>query len=311
VTAWRELARTFERLARALLRFLAGVARGTPRVPVHTVPGPPPHWVERVRQGAPGLLEPPPREQVEVAERTTQSAPRPAVPRRAATVAQLRQSLQRLQRSLPRPVAPRAAAAATASHPPPPAAADASVASPIVRRDPPPGHEPPPAAAASVETGPTERPAASAVPARPRIEAARSRPAPVRRRPPAPVVPSTERPDRPVGAELRGDSPQGSAPRPKLVLPPVYGPSARPARTWPHADVALAASAAVAPLAQPDPGRPELALVRTPLTRAEPAPVRDPWPDLPAPVAHGDVDADAALRTWERGRRVEREQVRL
>jgi hypothetical protein len=296
--------RTFERLARALLRFLAGVARGTQRVPVHTVPGPPPHWVERVRQGAPGLLEPPPREQVEIAERATPSTLRPAVPRRAATVAHLRQSLQRLQRSLPR-------AAATASHPPPPAAADASVASPIVRRDPPPGHEPPPAAAASVETGPAERPAAPAAPARPRIEAAPSRPAPVRRRPPTPVVPSAERPERPVGAELRGDSPEGSAPRPTLVPPPVHIPSARPARTRPHADVALAASAAVDPLAQPDPGRPELALVHTPLTRAEQAPGRDPWPELPAPAAHGDVDTDAALRTWERGRRVEREQVRL
>jgi len=295
--------RTFERLARALLRFLAGVARGTQRVPVHTVPGPPPHWVERVRQGAPGLLEPPPREHVEVAEWATPSAPRPAVPRRAATVANLRQSLQRLQRSLPH---------AAASHPPPPAAAaDASSASPIVRRDPPPGHEPPPAAAASVETGPAERPAAPAAPARPRIEAAPSRPARVRRRPPAPVAPSTERPERPVGAELRGDSPQGSAPRPMLVPPPVHVSRARPARTRPHADVALAASAAVDPIAQPDPGRPELALVRAPLTRAEPAPGRDPWPELPAPAAHGDVDTDAALRTWERGRRVEREQVRL
>lgn len=96
-----------------------------------------------------------------------------------------------------------------------------------------------------------------------------------------------------------------------LVPPPVHVSRARPARTRPHADVALAASAAVDPLAQPDPGRPELALVRAPLTRAEPAPGRDPWPELPAPAAHGDVDTDAALRTWERGRRVEREQVRL
>jgi hypothetical protein len=309
MTAWGELVRTFERLARALLRFLAGVGCGPQRVPVHTAPGPPPHWVERVRQGAPGLLEPPPREQVEVAERTTQSAPRPAVPRRATTVANIRQSLRRPQRSLPRPAAPHATA--NASHLPPPAAPDASAASPIVRRDPPPGHETPPAAAASVEAGPTERPAASAATARPRIEAAPSRPAPVWHRVPAPAVPSTERPDRPVGAEIRRDGPQGSAPRPRPVPPPAHVPSARPARTRLHADVALAASAAVEPLAPPGPGRPELALVHTPVAHTEPAPARDQWPELPAAAARSDVDADAALCAWERGRRVEREQVRL
>jgi hypothetical protein len=38
---------------------------------------------------------------------------------------------------------------------------------------------------------------------------------------------------------------------------------------------------------------------------------RHPWPELPPPTAQPDVDLDAALRAWERERRLDREQAGL
>jgi hypothetical protein len=37
----------------------------------------------------------------------------------------------------------------------------------------------------------------------------------------------------------------------------------------------------------------------------------DPWPELPRPLDQADDDVDAALRAWERQRRLDREQTQL
>ena len=39
--------------------------------------------------------------------------------------------------------------------------------------------------------------------------------------------------------------------------------------------------------------------------------VLHPWPELPPPSVHHDVDLDGAVRAWERGRRLDREQAGL
>src|SRR5436305_1021096 len=61
--AW-DLVRRVGRLALAMLRALGGRRgrRGEGADVQWAEPGPPAHWVERVRQGAPGLLEPSARE---------------------------------------------------------------------------------------------------------------------------------------------------------------------------------------------------------------------------------------------------------
>jgi hypothetical protein len=41
------------------------------------------------------------------------------------------------------------------------------------------------------------------------------------------------------------------------------------------------------------------------------APDADPWPELPAPLDHADDDVGAALRAWQRQRRLDREQTQL
>lgn len=294
--------RTVGRVGRALRRFFAGARRARRGVPVHVVPGPPPHWVERVRQGAPGLLEPAPREQVHV-----DASPVP----HAEAVTRAQRPLARLRRSVPRRIpVPRAAEPA---HQAPPPVAETPVPGAIVRQSPPPVHgSQPPAAAVSEQAGSPDRPAASAAsaPARPPrlVRAAAFEHAP----PTAAVRPA------PVSAVSRGLSP---IPAFAAETPRPGSPSAMSSAPLPQSRPRLVA----APQSPLEPyaeraaiARLELAVAaRMPAERTAPAPeprlaaVRDPWPELPQRGEHHDPDPDATLRALARARRLDDEQGRL
>jgi len=276
--------------------------------------GPPEHWVERVRRGAPGLLEPslrrrgrpgerPVAERIVPSETGLEPLPAPVEPPKPDDVPEQ-----------PR-VAPRR----------PEAPEQARLSRRILRRKPS-GSTPPPAV---VEATPA--PAGDDVPSEP----AGSPPAepPLRRRPPRQSEPPQQErsPAPPRVVEL--EAPQ--QPRPVRVElaanteHPIRARSSHPSvanvdeigtkRMWsravpprarrrePHAD----------PLPEPTVPRPA-----SQETSAEPGPapvhpadripaLDHPWPDLPPPLDHGDTSVETALRAWEHRRRIDREQTRL
>ena len=304
MTTWGDLVRKVERIGRALLRLFAGARRVRRRAPLHVVQGPPRHWVERVQQGAPGLLEPSAREQVAAA-----AEPRPVAERRVATLAQLQRSLRQLRPTMQRRVTSQPAEPAQQSPPP---AAELPVQRAIARQDPPPEHGPPPAPEVSERAGPLEQSAAPAATARSRTHPVAPspalRPAPAQSEGLSPIV-ST--------AHLAGDSPWTAPPRPKRLpraapKPPLVWEFAE-RRVIPTRHAAVAARVRSEPMTRP-PERsdsPALHLAPPPEVSVVASPRADPWPELPSPVAHSELDAEATVRVWARERRLDREQAGL
>lgn len=311
------------RFARALLRFLAGVRRAPRGVPVHVVPGPPPHWVERVRQGAPGLLEPQPRDpvgpaqhaSVDPAERATAAfVLHPPGERRVETGPRARHSpLRQLLRSAPRRVATvRVPEPSLSRRSYEPAVPEWPAPGPIVRDERPPEPAPPPAAAVADQAGPADRPARSPVVPRPRVRAVPPsravEPSSVRLAGPALDVAVSDTPgDSPWTGldprELTAPSRSASA---TLVAEPVVRPLlaavvAAPERTspeWPSAEPFVSAARKLTPVRALEPER-------------SAATVGDRWPELPEPGTYHAVDHDTTLRALERARRIDREQAGL
>jgi hypothetical protein len=310
VAAWGEIVRTLERLGRALLRVFADARRRRGRVPVRVTPGPPPHWVERVREGAPGLLESPARERVQP------TTPAPAV-RRAVTATQLQQSFERLRQAVPRRASPPHLAEPIRRPPPP--AAEPSLPGTQVGQAPPPDPGPPPPAAFIERSDPPKRPAgstAAAVPARP-LRAV----VPLRRveMPPPPAARavswglSPEVPAHPqetrqsdTSRDVSWDRSWTPLPRPRLVTVPPR-PHAAATFVQPLAERAALARLELAVAARAS----APAIAGAPVPRPAPAPVPDPWPDLPPQPVHHDADPDATLRALARARRLDDEQGRL
>jgi hypothetical protein len=322
--AWGHVVRKFERIGRALLRLLTGARRPRPRLRSDHVPdpsadhGPPPHWVERVLQGAPGLLEPSAREQAE------QPAPRPATPversitqpsrripgeRRMPKATEPTRHPRPWRHWVPRPRTMREGSRATADSSAAEAPAEpespahealtvvrpngrttvrpepkATVAEPIVVHDEPPEPTRPPAASVLRHPSLRVQPAAAAV-----AESA-SVPRPRRLEPISVLRPAAQRRDwclTPLVSDTPFGSPLHEARRPAPPLTDAHPLDSRISVAWPDATA------------------------RSHEVDARPHVVRNSWPDLPPPAFQHDVDLDIALRAWARERRVDREQARL
>jgi hypothetical protein len=376
MTSWTAFVGQVARLRRLIVRVFSRAARRSrhadeqPVVAHEPGPGPPAHWVERVRRGAPGLLEPslrsrgepvrPVADDVAVpqaegeadAESETELEPRPhprgesereytpaeppAMPRptdapvRASSLRKapllrktpvvrkapvLRRVLQRKQLSsavLPAPVNP-------SPRPPPDDMAHELVArtKPVHQPPDPPAAAPHDARRPVDTTEPRAVPAARTVVDEPEHRQHRSNvvefEAPVQR--PSVRAERTIRVDRPLM--------QGAAPPPAAEP---FGAEPLPGEV----DTGRIRDAAVAPRSPrvaPDAGP-----VREPETRRQSARPDSPheaapafrdrdeppfavdidrWPELPRPPDQADDDVDAALRAWERQRRLDREQTQL
>jgi hypothetical protein len=268
--------------------------------------GPPEHWLEKVRRGAPGLLEPsfrqqngsapapervlgpeadlaPPTDTFEQPER--EDAPSPTTPPKSVPL---------LRKVLRRKHSPRVAEARRA-----PEAGDSPSELPADTRrivQTPPAAQPP-------RRIPLDEPSADQ---------------PERSLPPPEVVeletPAQRRPAR-VEHEAAPQGPRNGHPAKRIVE------EIRTERVWERS------APSPAPKSEPAAQRlPERAAARpTPRTEspveprptrtppAEPLPSTDvhPWPELPAPIDHDDSDVEAALRAWEHQQRLDREQTRL
>jgi hypothetical protein len=385
MTSWTAFVGQVARLRRLIVRVFSRAARGSrhadeqPVVAHQPAPGPPAHWVERVRRGAPGLLEPSLRSRGEPlrpvaddaavpqaegegeaeaeAESETELEPRPhprgesegeytpaeppATPR--PTDAPVRASYLRkaallgkapllrktpvlgkapvLRRVLQRKQLPSAVLPAPVNPSPAPPADD--MAHELVARTKP-VHQPPDRPAAAPrdarqvdKTEPRAVPAAPTVVDEPEHRQHRSNvvefEAPVQRR--SVRAERTIRVDRPLM--------HGAAPPPAtepLGAEPLFGD----VDTGRIREAAIASrSPRVSPDAEP---------VREPVTRRQSARPDSPheaapafrdrdeppfavdidrWPELPPPLDQADDDVDAALRAWERQRRLDHEQTQL
>lgn len=282
--------------------------------------GPPEHWLEKVRRGAPGLLEPSLRQQrgsaeepatngvgppgndlesdsfEETGREDVEPKPSPAPRRRMAPL------LRKILRQQPEPPpnvdeAPLAPVTDVTPREPRPIdqPGDARPAEPPPRRLDPNGretHEPDrsPAPHEVVELE-------AEVPARP--QPAEQVPAP------APQPTKNGRHAEQVVEEIRTERVWERA-------VPSPAPRSEPA-------VQLLPEPAVQRL--PEPAVPRPTPRREPPLERRPAEARPdepfaaiephPWPDLPAPVDQPDTDVETALRAWEHQRRLDREQTRL
>jgi hypothetical protein len=313
--------------------------------------GPPAHWVERVRRGAPGLLEPSFRSLGEPVPPTGEDF--------ARSEAETEVELQPVARKAAAPERDGAAAEPAVVRQPPAPRARAtpsrrvSSLRKVVRRmripaarrtDAVDGPPPPTSDAAPVEvstaTNPATPPESSPVAGlreRPRA-ADENRRTPVRAERPAPDEPEPPQrttvvefdapriPRRTVPAErsVRDDAvtPRAAAPDAMQNAPverPFDDGVARRARERVVTAPAPRRATDVLRAPEPTPQR-TLAPVQPsfeaapPLRgRNDPPPTRDGnvWPELPPPLDEADSDVDATVRAWERQRRLDREQTRL
>jgi len=284
--------------------------------------GPPEHWVERVRQGAPGLLEPSFRErngsqEQPVAERVMppateptpppepleqiardEATPEPSAARRKATPVRLSRLRRTLRREPPRTVPPAEAASAPLPDELP------GEPAPYVSRnaDFPPA--PPPERLRqrdereaeragrrqrTAEVGELDAPLQSRAP---RSERAAS----PKQRLEAGLAPASEESMRRPEPEVRTKGVRERAvpmPAPKRESDGTRAVEPAVRRPVPQREASVEPSAI--------PSRPE------PLTEV----AVHPWPELPPPLDHDDSDVEAALRAWEHQQRLDREQTRL
>jgi hypothetical protein len=313
--------------------------------------GPPAHWVERVRRGAPGLLEPsfrslgepvrPTAEDFAPPEAETEVEPQPVAPEAAAPE---RDDAPAEPAVVRQPPAPRARATPSWR---------VSSLRKVVRRMRIPaasrtaavdGSPPPMSDAASVEVSTAEDPATppesspvAELPERPRepdedrrtpVRAAR--PAPEAERPPQRTTvvefDAPRSPRRTVRAErsVREDAvtPRATAPDAMQNAPvehPFDDGVARRARERVVTSPAPRRATDVLRAPEPTPQRtlapvqPSSEAARPLRGRNDPLPTRDGnvWPELPPPLDEADSDVDATVRAWERQRRLDREQTRL
>jgi hypothetical protein len=288
--------------------------------------GPPPHWVERVLQGAPGLLEPSAREQVETprpthagpVERSTMPFAQSIDEQRTATVTEpprpvrLRRpwlSRPRTMREGPRVAAEPAAAEAPVD--PDPTARQAltvvrprrrttvtpdpttPVPDPIVLHDRPPTPPAPPAATVVEQRSPSERPADTVVYATTHVHAASPARAPLALAVPLLAAPVPSLADR-VMSPVREAVLDSIVPlRSDGWLEPVRVPLREASSSASTGSGAHSLDSRVS------------------AEHAGASGFRHPWPELPPPVVQHDVDLDATLRAWDRERRLDREQAGL
>lgn len=284
---WTAIVGTFERLRRSLLRIVDWFVRrrrGFVRVEYDSSftfeeAGPPEHWVERVRQGAPGLLEPSLRQRARPTKRKSERT-ETVLPeaRREGTETVLPEARQfpvetpeprqtetvlpeakQFPLDTPEPGSPQANRVPEVDVPPKQRArlrglARAHSAEPV-----------PEALAEAV----LERPLEPAQPAPPRVARVRALDARAK-----------TRTERRLGKTGKGSPSAERAP----VEPP---PDTQPERPTERAPDALS----------PDDRR----------LGSEP----HPWPDLPPPFVPHETGLDLALRAWERERRLDREQAAL
>lgn len=271
---------TFERLRRSLLRIIGWFRRRRHGF-VHLEydssftledEGPPDHWVERVRQGAPGLLEPSLRQRAQPQRRRRPPKPRERRPSEAV-------SPPAKQFQTPQPGSPAANQVETPEPGSPAASQVPEVGVPPEVRVPPKRRaalqrvvrprptEPVPEALAEAVL---ERPLAPAQPTPPpRTDRAREAD-------PSPQPPARRR-THPGRARSQGS------------------PKSSPAERQPGA------------LSEPSPEHtPDAPPSDERRLGFEP----HPWPELPPSLTPPEADVDA-LRAWERERRLDREQVAL
>jgi hypothetical protein len=376
MTSWTAFVGQVARLRRLIVRAFALTARR--RAPAADEPlvaaaeespagGPPAHWVERVRRGAPGLLEPSLRSQgvpvrptaehvvppeadaepeLEPPPPTPEEVKREDVPPEPAVVSRPRARTASTRRASPlrkvvrRIRIPSADRAAPVEDSPVPASDAVPVEAPAAT-NPAPQLEGSPVAKvtdrprATDERSPTPlraaRPAADETEPAPQRTTVVVRPAADETEPPpqrttavefeAPLDPSrTVRADRAV----RDDSATARATEPPAAeFAPVEHRFDRTrilrARERPLATPAPRHAANVehprepVPQRAPAPVEPSFEAAQRSRGRDDPlpSPDADPWPELPRPLDQADDDVDAALRAWERQRRLDREQTQL
>ena len=336
MTMWRWFVGQVTRLRRSIAHVIAPSAgQAGERVASADEPagGPPEHWVERVRQGAPGLLEPSLRRRDE-----------PAGPPAAERVMPSQTELEPLPDSLEEP--PR-------EHVPPeprvgPARPAASPLRKVLRRRRSQSTVPPTPVHAShaptaddmqrelhAATRPVTEPAGSRAGEAPsrRRSLDDTEPTPTRSSPPEAeqpkrssqagevieLEPPAQRPiareeqaaspDRPVRADVARPSVE-NLPRAERAVD-----ETRTDRVWERAVTPIRESPAErlreasSPTSRQDPS---LEPGPPPRNRTEPlSAVEHPWPELPPALDQADGDLEAALRAWEHQRRIDHEQMRL
>lgn len=275
-------------IRRSLHRFVAWLRRRHAPVVEHVTPypfdddaGPPEDWLERVRRGAPALLEPSVREharhrmRVEADEGEAPVLPLP--PPEDPDEPDLPPAAARRASVLRRVLVPRRMSHGRAA---------------VAAENPSPEH---------VEHVPAAAPAASEAASVAAV--AETQPAP--RRPAARAAQADHRPLR--SSRTRTDPPphrpayEPRAPEVAAVLPAYEGSVRVPEELLPEPEPPLQGRYAVRP---------------SPDTRHEVAdyPAHDyeqPWPGLPEPPPAPRPDVDVAVRAWEREQRLDREQSRL
>jgi hypothetical protein len=340
----RWLVEQVARLGRSIVRvFARAVQRRRPadvRTVVNDEPasGPPAHWVERVRRGAPGLLEPSFRRRGEPAEPRVAGRvlspterepqpdasereyvpPQPIAPRRPRArdgASSVRKLLRRRRARVAVPAAP-----ADASPAPPsddvPRERDAATAPVRESADSPAGELPQRRrAVGEIETRPPRpsRPVADQPERSPSHSKVVEFEVPIQHR--TVRVERTVRPDRSITP--------GSVRRP--AAEPVHAEldgSVGTKRVWEWAVAPPAPrrqSGGEQRLREPASRRSVARLESSreagpaPRGRHEPLSAVDihPWPGLPPPLEEADRDVDVALRAWERQQRLDDEQIRL
>ena len=309
-------------------------------------PGPPAHWVERVRRGAPGLLEPSLRRRVE-----------PVEPPPANRVALSQTELKPEPESLEEPERGYVRAEPTVAAPRPEAPARAPLLRRVLRRTPAqrvPGpaavevasssvtnHVPPRLETSSRRVGePADSPAA---------DSDRRRLVGKGKRAPSPTPPVTDGlehsqgppiPDKPERPLVRSE-PERSTRRSEVVAfeaasadRPLEAGARPSAKNLLHAELARDASgnerAWQQSVPSPVPRRAAERRLEPPQTPPSPRPssleresphhrrteplseiARHPWPELAPPLDQPDSEVEEALRAWEHQRRLDHEQTRL
>lgn len=294
-----------DRAAGAWVRWRAGRRVSDPsgiEIPMR-VSQPPADWVRRVRRGAPGLLEPsgndhsrvnptrldsPPGEQ-EILRQSHQTAPARSADSAASSAAVEPAAPRASDLDVPAPTRPRAERTS----------ADDS------------DWSRPPRGEREAETPAAETPAVgddhpSRGPVTPqRLNPASKRPVAVDHLP-------SELPARAPGSV---EQPPGNP-----VVPAMSAKSADPRGPAPGIPMRLSAPTSTEPtprnIHQPDlaaepRGRPAEARPHPLLADDTSASASHRWPNLPDPPEEGGPDTEAALRKWERGLQVAREQSRL
>jgi hypothetical protein len=336
MTVWRWFVGQVTRLRRSIADAIApGAERADENAASIEEPagGPPEHWVERVRQGAPGLLEPSRRRREEpeeppVAERVVPSQtepeplpdeepqrehppPEPRVGRARPAASLLRKVLRRRRsESTVRP--------ATVDAPPAPTADDMQrelhaatrrVSERAGSRD----GKPTSRRRSLDDTEPTPTrpsPPEAEQPQRPRANEVVELEPPVQR--PIAREERAASPDRPVRAGAGRPSVE-NLPRAERAVDEI-----RTDRVWERTGTAPASrhgwpAERLEEATRPAP-RQEPSFEPRPTSRSRTEPlsaVEHPWPELPPPPDQIDSDVEATLRAWEHQRRIDDEQTQL